>query len=462
MLYVSGNFEEERRVIRLTAEDSMEGQEDSLPEFPVLLEQVTKDSLPQNGSGTAEEPYIYYVKRGGEVKAEVLARLIRLEKCASFIVAEDTAHLEEPLFVWKFDGKVYEEQIEGELESSETESSEAESSDNTEPTETTDSTEPSDEPERSSESSGETPESSSETPEQSSSVPSEEEMPSVPEFEGEFGSEELEAAIGNLDHETQGHTKEELAAMIKQRLLEYENLELAIQRKEKQAEDLKKEIEACTVCADGPGLVSEVMKLEEAIENGQQVFKVQGDLGCQISGSLNEFLALMLKPGEKLSVSADMAGKKTSIEGTLQFIEREPTEGAVPGDMENRAMSYYGFSVSVAKWTGIRPGDSVEVIVPREDKNAEQGDGSIVLPDELLFYESGMAYVYAMGEDGTIEKRPVETGRSILGTETEIISGITLEDYLAYPKDAVDKEGVKAKVVYGEEMEIGAPEEEEE
>ena len=84
----------------------------------------------------------------------------------------------------------------------------------------------------------------------------------------------------------------------------------------------------------------------------------------------------------------------------------------------------------------------------------------MILPDALLSYEGGSAFVYAMDGNGRLKKRPVETGRSFEGTKTEILSGITGEDYLAYPEEAAGMEGAKARIVYGEEMEIGTEESE--
>ena len=135
---------------------------------------------------------------------------------------------------------------------------------------------------------------------------------------------------------------------------------------------------------------------------------------------------------------------------------------------ENPAMSYYRFVASPAEKTGLRAGDPVEILIPRAalgqgaatggDTVTEESGGSVILPDLLLFYEGGSAFVYAMDGNGRLEKRQVETARSFEGTKTEILSGITGEDYLAYPEEAAGMEGTKARIVYGEEMEIGTEE----
>lgn len=122
-------------------------------------------------------------------------------------------------------------------------------------------------------------------------------------------------------------------------------------------------------------------------------------------------------------------------------------------------MSYYRFSASLEETKGIRAGDAVEILIPRTDvgqrtEGEDSLNGRIVLPDRLLCYEGGAAFVYTLGEDGRLEKRSVETGRSFGGTETEVLSGITEEDYLARPEEAAGMEGARVRIVYGEEMEI--------
>lgn len=451
LLYVDYTGEAERNAVPLTAEETLEGQETSenqaIPqteqesgqEISVIYEMVGADSIPYSGNGTQEEPYRYYVKKGGQVKAEGLAMLVRLGKCAEFFIVEDAGQLETPIFVWRFDGKVYEEQIRGDMEFSESGSNE------TIPSESqTEETKPSSE---------------SEAPTPSETESFAEESTEIPDFDGKFDEDNLQEALGELDSASQGYTKEELNEMIRERLLEYEALELAIRKKEKQIENLKTEIDACVIKAENDGQILEVLGLETAVRTGQPVFRLQETVGYRISGYCSEALALSLTPGNRLSVSVEIQGKETAIEAVLQSVNREPLEGIVAGAGENPKMSYYLFTASLESGYGIQAGDTVEVLLPREKEDVGQM-GDIVLPDELIFYENGTAYVYAMGEDGTIEKRTVETGRSIIGTETEILSGITVSEYLAYPEEAAGYEGAKAEIIYGEEMEIGGEKEE--
>ena len=60
----------------------------------------------------------------------------------------------------------------------------------------------------------------------------------------------------------------------------------------------------------------------------------------------------------------------------------------------------------------------------------EQG---IYLENPFLRTEQGKTYVYVSGADGKLEKRAVTTGKALWGSYTEVLSGITAEDLIAFP-----------------------------
>ncbi len=483
----------------VSAEESLEGftETEGRDGAPVVYDRVDEASVSSGGNGTAQDPYVYYVKKGGEVAPEMLAMLARMKLCGRFVVVEDETGIQTPLLVWTFDGKIYEEAIQGEAPSeppAETTSSAPESSsesmeessfteDDSEAAETTGVPEPSASEEQTTE-----PEPSEESSFETEESPSDPEEETGTEGGGSFDDDALNEALEGLESEPQGYTKEELVRAIRERSLEYENLELAIRKNEQQAEDLKKEIEENVLTAKEDGQVRTAAEPGEAARLGQPVLTVQGRAGSLLRGQMNEVLAAALKPGDRFLVSARVRGKEVSFTAVLQSVETEPGDGreadestaggaqerAFGGDgaalpageaAGNPAMSHYYFSAFPEEKKGIREGDRVEIMIPRtafgqKAEGEAASDGRIVLPDSLLSYEGGSAFVYAMGGNGRLEKRPVETGRSFGGTETEILSGLDGKDYLAVPEEAAGMEGARARIVYGEEMEIKTEESE--
>lgn len=381
-------------------EDETGSRPDDPPETeqPAIEEQIDEESVPRDGDGSEENPYIYDLKKGGTVTAPVLAKLIRLERHARFHVVDEEGGL---IFTWEFDGKVYEEAVKGELEES---------------------------------------------------TPAAED-PGVPDFEGSFDDGMLEDALTGLEEEPQGYTKEELARMISERAMEYENLELAIKRNEKAAADLRDEIDGCTVYAKEPCQVQESRSPAEAIQYGQPMLVCAVASGRRVEGQLNEILASELSVGDQVSIPVTIEGKESSIAASVSYIGREPIEGAAAP--ENPNLSVYAFSASIEEGAAYRPEEIREVQLPV----AGAGEERLVLPADWIFYENGLPHVYARAEDGSLVLRKIETGRSILGDYLEVVSGVSREDYLADPSGEGVKEGAYTEAVYGEEMEIG-PEEE--
>ena len=74
--------------------------------------------------------------------------------------------------------------------------------------------------------------------------------------------------------------------------------------------------------------------------------------------------------------------------------------------------------------------------------SAGSTENGIYLENPFLRTENGQSYVYVRGEDGNLEKRFVTTGKSLWGSYTEILSGITPEDFLAFPYGTEVKAGV--------------------
>ena len=56
------------------------------------------------------------------------------------------------------------------------------------------------------------------------------------------------------------------------------------------------------------------------------------------------------------------------------------------------------------------------------------------LPGEpFIRTENGQSYVYVQGAGGKLEKRFVTTGKALWGSYTEIRSGLTVDDLIAFP-----------------------------
>ena len=74
--------------------------------------------------------------------------------------------------------------------------------------------------------------------------------------------------------------------------------------------------------------------------------------------------------------------------------------------------------------------------------SAGSAQNGIYLENPFIRTEQGRSYVYVRGADGLLEKRYVTTGKSLWGSYTEILEGITPEDFLAFPYGKGLEEGL--------------------
>ena len=72
----------------------------------------------------------------------------------------------------------------------------------------------------------------------------------------------------------------------------------------------------------------------------------------------------------------------------------------------------------------------------------EQAGNSLYIQKAFIRQEGGRSFAFVRGEDGTLERRNLITGRDD-GYYIEILSGLSMDDFLAFP--------------YGKDVAEGAP-----
>ena len=104
--------------------------------------------------------------------------------------------------------------------------------------------------------------------------------------------------------------------------------------------------------------------------------------------------------------------------------------------MGNPNASYYPFRVFIDGSADLQEGSYVSVTY-----SAAEAENGIYLENPFLRTDEGEPYVYVRGKNGRLEKRTVTTGKSLWGSYTEIRSGLTADDYIAFPYGKTVKPG---------------------
>ena len=75
----------------------------------------------------------------------------------------------------------------------------------------------------------------------------------------------------------------------------------------------------------------------------------------------------------------------------------------------------------------------------------ENKEEKIYIQKAYVREEDGKKYVLKEGEDHRLEKQFVKTGKTLWGQSVEIVTGLTMDDNIAFPYGKTAKEGIKVK-----------------
>ena len=233
-----------------------------------------------------------------------------------------------------------------------------------------------------------------------------------------------------------GYTSAQIAQMKADKEKEIKDLGFQVKMAEANYELKKTEMENGQITAQIDGVVVSLLSEEEARETMQPILKLSGGGGFYVECSVSELTKQTLQIGQEVTVNDWNTGMVYT--GSVHSLGDFPTGTDNWNGMGNPNVSYYPFTVFVDESADLQEGTYVSVVYSTATN--QQG---IYLENPFLRTEQGRSYVYVKGADGKLEKRFVTTGKSLWGSYTEILSGLTPEDWLAFP--------------YGKNLTEGAP-----
>ena len=234
-----------------------------------------------------------------------------------------------------------------------------------------------------------------------------------------------------------GYTAAQIAQMRSEQEKTIRDLNFQIRMAEAEYKIKQTEASDGKVYAQIDGVVMSLLTEGEAREMGQPLMKVSGGGGFYVQGAVSELEKDKLMIGQEVTVNDWNTGM--TYTGTVQSVGDFPSTSNSWSGMGNPNVSYYPFMVYVDETADLQEGRYVSVMY----SSAEAQNG-LYLENFMIRTEQGQSYIYVLGEDGRLEKRYVTTGKSLWGSYTEILNGLTAEDYLAFPYGKNVRPGVKA------------------
>ena len=223
-----------------------------------------------------------------------------------------------------------------------------------------------------------------------------------------------------------GYTSAQIAQMRSDKEKEIKDMKFQVKMAESKFEIKKTEMDTGEVVATIDGFVVSLLTEEEARETMQPILKLSGGGGFYVNGSVSELEKDNLQIGQEVTINDWNTGMEYT--GTVESIGDFPSADGYWNGMGNPNASYYPFRVFIDESANLQAGTYVNVLY--STATTEQG---IYLENPFLRTEQGKTYVYVSGADGKLEKRAVTTGKALWGSYTEVLSGITAEDLIAFP-----------------------------
>ncbi len=236
---------------------------------------------------------------------------------------------------------------------------------------------------------------------------------------------ESDISFPNIDFGS-GMTAAEIAKLRKDQEKKIKELSASAKMTESEYNLMVREFTDGNIRATLDGEVVSLLTEEESRQNKQPMMKVSGGGGFYVQGSVSELEKDNLKPGQEVTINDWNTGAMYT--GTVESIGDFPTQSDGWNGMGNPNASYYPFRVFIDGTADLQEGSYVSVTY-----SAAEAENGVYLENPFLRTDEGEPYVYVRGKNGRLEKRTVTTGESLWGSYTEIRSGLTADDYVAFP-----------------------------
>jgi hypothetical protein len=192
--------------------------------------------------------------------------------------------------------------------------------------------------------------------------------------------------------------------------------------------------------------VTIVGDLENPPTDGSPFLQVSGMEGLYVIGGLSELLLDEVMPGDHVSVLSWQSG--SSYEAEITDISPYPdTTGQYNGYGDTASASYYPFTARILDENAqLNANEYLDITIGGGDAMAMmygENDEFYLYKAFILEDEEGR-YVYKRGDDGKLTRQNIETGQT-RNSSWEILSGLTLDDWIAFPYGKQIREGANCK-----------------
>ncbi len=247
-------------------------------------------------------------------------------------------------------------------------------------------------------------------------------------------------AVPAPEEPEEGYTAEELASEIRKKEQELKRLDLDTRKAKLSLQELEEQLKDGTVYAETDGTVKTVGDPENPPNDGSPFLEVSGSEGLYVKGAVGELQLDEIAVGQTVTAENWETGEIFS--GEIASIDNYPSENLYSYGEVNPNSSLYGYTAVIDDPSGLKAGEYLELTIEKEDAGENE---AIYIDQCYIREEDGRPYVYK-DVNGRLKKQYVTTGRLLDGMALEITSGLTEDDYIAFPYGKTAQEGIKTSM----------------
>lgn len=237
------------------------------------------------------------------------------------------------------------------------------------------------------------------------------------------------------------YTKEELEAAIREQEETLKSLQLDQKESDLKIQQAEKAMEDGVVRAKLNGVVKKAGDPENPPGDGSAFLQVNSTEGMFVRGGISELRLDELKEGDTLTVMSWQSG--AVCDAVVKEISPYPDESGMFSMGDNA--SYYPFTAYIeSEVQGFSSQEWVSLTVSGNAADTMGSSDALYLWNAFIREENGEKYVYLRDENGKLKKQTITVGQ-LSGSGYEILSGVTWDDWLAFPYGQEVREGAATR-----------------
>ena len=235
-----------------------------------------------------------------------------------------------------------------------------------------------------------------------------------------------------------GYTEIELAKAIRDKKQELKTLDLDLRKAQLSLSENKALLNDGVIRAKRNGVVRNVKKASDSLQDGNTFLEVAGGQGAYIKGSISELMLDQVKVGDTISAYCWTNGE--TFDAKIQSIDTVPSSNSNYNGSGNPNVSYYGFEAYAKDASKIQAGEYLELTF-----NSNTDTTSSIWLSKAYVKQEGNKYYVLKDVRGKLKKQYVTVGKIVWGDTMEIKDGLSDTDYIAFAYSKNAKEGVKTQ-----------------